>query len=178
MTIPESVKSIGDACFNYCTNLSSITILGKNVRLLGKGIFCACDNLQSFDCDYASSDGRCLVVNGKLRAFAPAGLDEYIFPNNITTIGSWSICFNAKFESITLPESITTIEDYAISYNYSDSILFELKTLYCKAATPPACSSRNIIGVEKIYVPTAAVDAYKTANGWKDYADKIEGYTF
>jgi hypothetical protein len=30
----------------------------------------------------------------------------------------------------------------------------------------------------KIYVPMESVDAYKSAVGWKDYADKIVGYNF
>jgi hypothetical protein len=29
-----------------------------------------------------------------------------------------------------------------------------------------------------INVPTASVDAYKAAGGWKDYADIIVGYDF
>jgi hypothetical protein len=29
-----------------------------------------------------------------------------------------------------------------------------------------------------IYVPTKSVDAYKTAEGWKRYADNIIGYEF
>ena len=30
----------------------------------------------------------------------------------------------------------------------------------------------------KIYVPTESVEAYKSAEYWKDYADYIEGYDF
>ena len=30
----------------------------------------------------------------------------------------------------------------------------------------------------KIYVPTASVEAYKSASGWSDYVDYIEGYDF
>jgi hypothetical protein len=30
----------------------------------------------------------------------------------------------------------------------------------------------------KIYVPRNAVEAYKSADGWKEYADYIEGYDF
>lgn len=30
----------------------------------------------------------------------------------------------------------------------------------------------------KIYVPTESVDAYKTAEGWSEYYDQIEGYNF
>ena len=29
-----------------------------------------------------------------------------------------------------------------------------------------------------IYVPRQSVDAYKSADGWKDYADYIVGYDF
>ena len=29
-----------------------------------------------------------------------------------------------------------------------------------------------------IYVPRESVDAYKTAEGWRDYADDIKGYDF
>lgn len=28
----------------------------------------------------------------------------------------------------------------------------------------------------KIYVPSSAVETYKTAEGWKEYADNIVGY--
>lgn len=30
--------------------------------------------------------------------------------------------------------------------------------------------------LEHIYVPSESVNAYKTANGWKDFADKIEAF--
>ena len=30
----------------------------------------------------------------------------------------------------------------------------------------------------KIYVPMKSVDAYKSADGWNEYADMIEGYNF
>jgi hypothetical protein len=30
----------------------------------------------------------------------------------------------------------------------------------------------------KIYVPRNSVNAYKAANGWKEYASDIEGYDF
>ena len=30
----------------------------------------------------------------------------------------------------------------------------------------------------KIYVPTASVEAYKSAEGWSEYAKYIEGYDF
>ncbi len=32
--------------------------------------------------------------------------------------------------------------------------------------------------LERIYVPMVSVDAYKTADGWKEYAELIVGYDF
>ncbi len=51
-----------------------------------------------------------------------------------------------------------------------------LKEVYCEPTTPPSGGfdmfDNNASG-RKIYVPTASVDAYKAADGWKEYADAI-----
>ena len=77
--------------------------------------------------------------------------------------------------SITLPEGVTSIGDWAF-YDCSS-----LTTVYSKQTTPPTTYNRTFescTNLNKIYVPTASVDAYKAAAGWSEYADKIEGYTF
>ena len=50
-----------------------------------------------------------------------------------------------------------------------------LENLYVKATTPPSGKPSVLSGCT-IYVPTASVDAYKTA--WPEYANKIVGYDF
>lgn len=85
----------------------------------------------------------------------------------------FSMCW--KLTSITIPNGVTSIGKSAFVY------CSRLTSVYCKAITPPAGSSSmfNNNAVErKIYVPAESVDAYKTANGWKDYADNIVGYDF
>ena len=56
-----------------------------------------------------------------------------------------------------------------------------LTSVYCKAITPPAGGDfmfyDNASGC-KIYVPMESVNAYKSAEGWSDYADAIVGYNF
>lgn len=74
--------------------------------------------------------------------------------------------------TITLPETIINIGEQP--FYGADN----LKTIYCRAQTPPTL---NIgLGVDgcKIYVPRESVGAYKAANIWKQYADYIEGYDF
>ncbi|MBQ7963563.1 MAG: hypothetical protein IJ288_03205 [Alistipes sp.] len=78
-------------------------------------------------------------------------------------------------KSITIGNGVTSIGDYTF-YRCE-----ELESVYCKAKTPPTLES-SIFGENpldpKIYVPTASVDAYKAAEGWKNYADNIIGYEF
>lgn len=45
-----------------------------------------------------------------------------------------------------------------------------------KATTPPTLDFYAFRGcpITTIYVPAASVDAYKSADGWKDYANSIQ----
>ena len=65
--------------------------------------------------------------------------------------------------------------------NYAFQDCSSLESVYCKSTTPPTLGVRAFdsnASSRRIYVPTASVDAYETADGWKDYADSIESYNF
>ena len=70
------------------------------------------DKLERFYGDKVSEDGRCIVVDNKLLAFAPAGLEEYTIPTDITIIGQQAVCSN-ELKTITIPEGISILEDEA-----------------------------------------------------------------
>lgn len=79
--------------------------------------------------------------------------------------------------SITIPKSVTSIgvEVFESCYN--------MENIFCKAVTPPSCENYPFPiyeSLKKIYVPSTSVDAYKTAEYWKVYADYdlIVGYDF
>ena len=75
--------------------------------------------------------------------------------------------------TLTLPASVTSI----VVESGATRIF---NKLYIKATTPPALNDGNHpygLGYN-IYVPTESVNAYKTADGWSDYADSIVGYDF
>ncbi len=197
LVIPSDIVKIKLYAFYNCTSITSVTI-GENVTAIGNLVFSYCTNLTEFKGKFASEDGRCLIIDGTLNSFAPAGLTEYALPNGVNTIGNYAFygceeliniaipdCVTAiggstfancrNLTSVTIPENVTTIGAWAFA-NCNN-----LTSVYCEATTPPAGDSyifsNNGYG-RKIYVPMESVDAYKSAVGWSSYADAIVGYDF
>ena len=112
VTIPDSVTTIGYCAFYECSSLTSVTIPDR-VTTIGYMAFCDCSSLREFNGKYISEDGRCLIIDGTLNSFAPAGLTEYTIPDSVTTIGNYAFYDCDSLTSITIPDSVTTIGDEA-----------------------------------------------------------------
>ena len=108
VTIPDSVTKIRDWAFSYCSSLTSLTI-PDSVTTIGDGAFVCCSSLQEFKGKFASEDGRCLIIDGTLNSFAPAGLTEYTIPDSVTEIGGYAFYNCDSLTSVTIPDSVTTI---------------------------------------------------------------------
>ena len=174
ITIPDSVTSIGAFAFSCCSSLRSITI-PDSVTSIGTAVFQLCYSLSAIYCKYASSDNRCLIVDGVLKSFAPAGLTEYTIPDRVTSIEDEAFAWCKWLTSVTIPDSVTEIGYEAFRYCSS------LRKVYCKPTTPPMGSYNmfdNNASGRTICVPRNSVEAYKAASGWSDYASDIVGYDF
>ena len=197
VTIPDSVTSIGDYAFAGCSSLTSVTI-GDGVTTIGYKTFSSCSSLTSV----TIPDSVTTIEDG---AFAYcSSLTSITIPDSVTTIGERAFGWCLSLTSVTIPDSVTTIGMYAFrdcdsltSVTIGDSVTSigdsafswcdSLTSVYCKATTPPVVTldyygywyafDYNASG-RKIYVPMESVEAYKSAVGWKRYADAIEGYNF
>ena len=152
ITIPSDITKIKEAAFSGCRSLTSITI-PNSVTSIGDYAFHKCSNLTS-------------VTIG----------------NSVTSIGDYAFDGCYDLTSITIPNSVTKIGKHAFKDCYF------LKEVHSMSTIPPIVSeemfgrtlaykqTKGYYG--KIYVPRNSVEAYKSAEGWKTYADVIVGYDF
>ena len=197
VTIPYGVISIRNTAFGACTGLTSVTI-PNSVTSVGGHIFGNCSSLTAFYGKFASADNRCLVVNGVLNSFAPAGLTEYTVPDNVTSIGGWSFAYCNGLRSVTIPNSVASIGDRAFRAcsgltsiiipesvtEIGAEVLWEcssLKEVYCKPTTPPTIGVSVFDDADSalvIYVPVSSdssiINAYKSATNWSNYQNRIK----
>jgi len=88
----------------------------------------------------------------------------------VVTIGVQAFYYFTSLTSITIGSSVTTIEPLA--FNSCES----LESITCLATAPPTLGvmALNITNDCPIYVPSASVNAYKSASGWSNYASRIQ----
>lgn len=131
VTLPDKLDSIGRFAFAWCESLSSVTF-GANITTIGYGAFefssltsvtlpqsityiepgaFRCNTLTAFYGCGASSDNRCLIFDGLLTGFAPAGLTSYTLPSEVNEISSNAL-YSAELREITIPNSIQILPDY------------------------------------------------------------------
>ena len=165
ITISDNVTEIDHAAFYNCHSLSSVTI-PSGVTIISESLFSGADNLST--------------VN------IPSGTTEIRFQ-------AFYDCLSLV--DITIPSGVTKIGDSAFRTSYwtpADREMYNKmmnvannRVVKCYAQTPPEIgdtvfsiiSGSNDIAIYKIYVPAASVNAYKAAQGWSEYADRIEPIT-
>ena len=112
VTIPNSVTSIGNGTFEWCKSLTSVTI-PESVTTIGHCAFYGCTGLKKFEGKFAANDGRCLIVNDTLIAFAPDGLSSYTISDDVKVIGIGVFVNCSSLTSVTIGESVISIGNEA-----------------------------------------------------------------
>lgn len=166
--IPQSVTHIGMEAFRG----SGITTvqLPNSISAIETRAFYLCPNLTEVSAyGPASSNHPDAVIKEHCFVGCP-NLARFEIPQSISILGQGLITGNQKVHTLTIPARVTRI-DFSAFDNTG------IKEVIVEALTPPATSEGEWYGfpetITSISVPAQAVEAYKTAEGWKKFADKI-----
>ena len=103
-----SVTSIGLRAFEYCSELTSVTI-PNSVTYIGNYAFYECSGLTSVTIPNS------VTYIGEGAFISCSGLTSVTIPNSVTSIGYYAFEGCSSLTSVTIPNSVTSIDDDAFS---------------------------------------------------------------
>ena len=180
ITLPNSLTNLGASAFCSC-GLTQVDI-PAGVTSIGEGVFYNCKKLTAINVNaantaFCSENGVLFNKDKTVLIQYPNGKSgsDYTIPESVTTINGLSFAFNEKLTSVTIGSRVDSIGDVAFA---SCSGLTEINVL---ATTPPTLGQKPFNYVSTaipVYVPAASLEAYKAAEGWKDFTKLQERMEF
>ncbi|MBO5811145.1 MAG: leucine-rich repeat domain-containing protein [Bacteroidales bacterium] len=201
LNIPNSVTSIGQRAFAYCTNFTSLTFEeNSNLQTIGDYAFAGYDG--NYSSTYMGFTGDLIIPNSvtSIGNYAFYYCNKFtgglIIPNSVTSIGACAFNYCRNFTSLSFEENsnLLTIGNYAfydcnkftgelIIPNSVTSIgqyafyYCEFDRVICYSTVPAAFTGSSPIfyynnsSNPKIYVPAVSVSLYKST--WNKDTSRI-----
>lgn len=173
----EGVEVIGAWSFSHCVNLLT-AYFGDDVQTIKEGAFYNCPNV-TFKGKFSTSDngdGNIKDKDGNFAGVVTPPTDGKVDLGDSTGVGEGAMQNSKVVTELTIPESVERIAAWAF-----DGCV-NLRKVTCKPIVPPTAiysttgvwaAFDNNAEDRKFYVPAESLEAYKTAEGWRDYADDI-----
>ena len=162
--IGNCVTIIGNDAFSNQVYLSGSLTLPNSVITIGDSAFSKCDGLSA------------LTLNNGLQTIGEksftycTGFTSIVIPDTVTSIGLQAFYLH-RASTIIIGSGVTSIGLSAFETNSSN-----VQSVTVNATTPPIIQDTGTAftfrGSYPIYVPSASVNAYKTA--WSVYASRIQ----
>lgn len=109
MSIPGDYISIGKQAFSCSSSLESITILCEAIDV-GNAAFMYCSDLKSINLPNAyKTTGRACSIDD--HAFFSCGLESFVVPPCINSIGDHAFSCSSSFSRISIPSTVTRFGD-------------------------------------------------------------------
>ena len=166
ITIPDGVTSIGGLAFWGCTSLTSINI-PDGVTNIGNSAFNSCTSLTSI----TIPDGVRSIGKSTFRDCT--SLSSIYIPDSVTSIGDSAFFNCANLTSITIPDNVTSIDDSAFYGCYKLIEIYNLSDLNIEAGS----SNNGYAGyyAKNVYTDTSGASKLTEKDGYIFYCDDTTG---
>ena len=156
ITISSNITEIPWYTFDKCANLSSVTMGGEGITKIGEYAF--------RDTKISEIEIPKTVTTIEQSAFSGTQISILDIPDSVTTLGAYAFSHCPNLTTVTIGSGIGSLENNPFS-NCTNITSYTIRR-----ETPPTLGPEGLPGTSlKIYVPSSAVDTYKTAEGWSEY---------
>lgn len=165
ISIPASVEVVGQRAFLGCTSLSSITFQpNSRLKTIGWGAF--------ITCPITSIEVPASIERLESTFLGCSSLKSVRFQagSQLTTIGT------TTFQSCPLETLDASNCSYIADISFNSLSISTLTLLRIGTRIPPRWSSTTLWTPKNatLRVPTGCTDAYKNAEGWKNFTNIVE----
>lgn len=182
LVVPATIKTLGKSVFYWCKDLASVT-LPEGLTELPQSLFAGCYALSQLNIpESVTTIGQSALSSTSIQSLElhdGITLEDAVFENcqklkHIKLPASLSYLPHKTFQDCTALDSlclgshVATIGDNVVSGCTS------LAYISCDAAEPPVATSKSFAKFDtyrcEVRVPDEAVEAYKTARGWRTFS--------
>ena len=181
LVIPDDVTSLGKkddmTCpspFADCKSLTSVTIHKALTDVGYSGGFNGCPNISSMVVEEGNpvydSRNNCNAIIETASDMLVSGCKNTVIPDGIKTISDFAFQGCSGLTSIAIPSSVTSMgfSSFWGCNNLTSVTVFSEEPIACSIS--PFTNSANAT----LYVPKGSREAYKAADGWKDFKEIVE----
>ena len=182
ITIPSSMTDLGFRAFSGCNSLTTINVEEGNSKYYSEN-----------NCVIESSTKKLVLgcgtstIPSNIEIIGSFAFDSYdslkgdlVVPEGVVEIQNSAFINCSGITNIILPTTLISIYANLNSFRNMYPSFYgcsALESITIQASAPPTLDGSSAFSdldsLSHIYVPAEAVDAYKAASGWSDYADLI-----
>ena len=120
--VPDCVEVFNGWAFQYRYSIKEFRIPASFKKVEAGFLSLNGSDLERFTGNYVSEDGRCVVMDGVLIGFAPAGITSYEIPSGIVRINSGAFANAIDLKSVVIPSGVETLDDVCFGNSGLESV--------------------------------------------------------